>query len=220
MESNESALFHRVIQPRTPHPSSNPALILLHGRGADEEDLLGLASYLDDRFLILSVRAPYPFQFGGGYTWYDVGQVGTPEPTMFKISYNKLASFINDSLTQHPIDKTRVFLLGFSMGTVMSYALALTNPAMFRGVAANSGYVPENTHLTFLWSQVASTEFFITHGTHDPVIPVQLGRRAKQLLEEGRARFEYKEYPMAHEISQESLDDVSSWLTERLNQPQ
>jgi phospholipase/carboxylesterase len=218
MKSIDSTLFHRVVQPRSPHQSSHPTLILLHGRGADEEDLLGLASYLDERFLIVSVRAPYEFQFGGGFTWYDVAEIGTPEPTMFKSSYDKLTAFIDDALAQYPVDKSQVYLLGFSMGTVMSYALSLTRPTMFRGVVANSGYVPEGTHLKFLWSQVASTEFFVTHGTHDPVIPVQLGRRAKQLLEDAHARFEYKEYPMGHEISQESLDDAGNWLTQRLNQ--
>jgi len=137
---------------------------------------------------------------------------------MFKSSYEKLATFVDDALTQYPIDKNHLYLLGFSMGTVMSYALALTRPTLFRGIVANSGYIPENTHLTFLWDQVPSTEFLVTHGAQDPVIPIQFARRARQLLEEGHARFTYKEYSMAHEISQESLDDFGTWLTRRLNQ--
>lgn len=219
MKSIEPTLYHRVVQPRKPHPSSNPTVILLHGRGADEEDLLGLASYLDERLLVLSVRAPYQFQFGGGYTWYDAGETGTPEPTMFKSSYDKLTAFIDDALVHYAVDKRKVYLLGFSMGTVMSYALALTRPTTFRGVVANSGYVAEDTHLTYLWNQIASTDFFVAHGTEDPVIPVQRARRARQLLEARNARVEYREYPMAHQISEESLGDSGRWLKQRLDNP-
>ena len=195
-------------------------MILLHGRGADEGDLLGLASYLDERLLILSVRAPHQFEFGGGYTWYDAGETGATEPTMFRSSYDKLTTFVDDALVHYPVDKRQLYLLGFSMGTVMSYALALSRPATFRGVIANSGYVAEDTHLTYLWNEIASIDFFIAHGTEDPVIPVQRARRARQLLEGGNAHLEYREYPMAHQISEESLGDFSRWLEQRLDNPQ
>ncbi len=216
MKAIESSLFHRVVPPRKAASALHPTLLLLHGRGADEEDLLGLSSFLDERFLILSARAPYPFPSGGGYTWYDIGEVGAPEPTMFRSSYDKLSTFVHDALEHYAIDKKHLYLLGFSMGTVMSYALALTQPNLFRGVAANSGCVPEGTHLTFLWHQLASVEFFITHGTYDPVIPVAFARQAKELLDAHKVRFQYKEYPMAHQISEESMSDVAAWLTQHL----
>lgn len=190
---------------------------MLHGRGADEEDLLGLSEYLDPRLLIVSGRAPFPFPYSGGYTWYDVGAVGEPDPAMFKTSYDALSTFVRDVLEKYPVDAKRVFLFGFSMGTVMSYAISLTQPALFRGVIANSGYVPENTHLTLQWNNLSGVEFFIVHGIHDPVIPVDLGRRAKQLFENANASFTYREYPMAHQIGEESLHDLSAWLVQRLD---
>ena len=101
-------------------------------------------------------------------------------------------------LRQYPVDRRRVFLLGFSMGTVMSYALSLTQPDIFRGVVANSGYIPEETRLEFRWKELGSVDFCITHGTLDSVVPVALARRAKTLFESSGARFVYKEYPMAH----------------------
>jgi phospholipase/carboxylesterase len=217
MKAIESTLFHIVEAPRTATGPVHPTLVLLHGRGADEEDLLGLSSSLDKRFLILSVRAPYPFEYSGGFTWYDIDEVGTPEPAMFKSSYDKLSSFVSDALAHYPIDKKHLYLFGFSMGTVMSYALALTQPGLFRGVIANSGYVAEGTHLAYQWNQLGNTEFFVTHGTQDPVIPVQMARKAKGLLEAAHARFDYKEYPMSHQISEESLQDFSIWLTRHLD---
>jgi phospholipase/carboxylesterase len=217
MKTIDSTLFHRVLPPGGHTTAIHPTLIMLHGRGADEEDLLGLAPYLDKRLLVVSVRAPFPFPFGGGYTWYDVGAVGTPEPTMFRTSHEKLSAFVQDAVKNYPINPRNLFLLGFSMGTVMSYSLALTQPRIVRGVVANSGYVPEGTHLTLRWNDLSTVEFFVAHGTNDPVIPIQFGRRAKKLLSDAKARFTYKEYPMAHEISEESLTDLAVWLTQVLD---
>jgi phospholipase/carboxylesterase len=218
MKPIETSLVHRVLLPEQRDTPRHPALILLHGRGADEEDLLGLAEVLDDRFLLLSPRAPYPFGYGGGFTWYDVGEVGTPEPEMFRDSYDRLSTFVADALAHYPIDPARVFLFGFSMGTVMSFALSLTQPSLFRGVVANSGYIPERTHLQLRWKDLERTEFLIIHGTLDPVIPVAMGRRSDELFRASNAPYRYREYPMAHQISDESLKEITTWLSQRLDQ--
>ncbi len=177
---------------------------------------MGLAPFLDERLLLIAARAPFPFPFGGGYTWYDVGEVGTPEPTMFRESSERLSQFIDDVLARYPVDPTRLFLLGFSMGSVMAYAMALTRPALYRGVAANSGYIPENTHLTFRWKELAPVEFCVAHGTDDPVIPVAAARHARELLSAAGARLFYREYPMGHQISDQSIADVAAWMAHLL----
>jgi phospholipase/carboxylesterase len=213
------ALHHIALQPEDQTPGPHPTMIMVHGRGADEEDLPALAERLDRRLLILSVRAPYPFADGGGYTWYDVGTIGAPEPAMFRESYERLSQFVDDALRDYPADPTRLFLLGFSMGTVMSLALALSRPGVVRGVSANSGYVAEGTHLTYRWNELAGTSFFITHGTLDPVIPIVMARRAKELFAASSAPHLYREYPMAHQISEESLGDIADWLQPLLGPP-
>src|SRR5512141_322756 len=217
MKPIDTSLVHRIVLPEDGTVKRHPALIMLHGRGADEEDLLGLAEVLDRRFLLLSPRAPFPFSDGGGFTWYDVGQVGQPEPKMFRESYDLLSTFVSDALEQYPIDPAKVFLFGFSMGTVMSFALALTQPSLFRGVVANSGYIPERTHLQLRWKDLERTEFLIIHGTMDPVIPVAMGRRSDELFRASNASYQYREYPMAHQISDESLAEIDSWLRHRLD---
>jgi phospholipase/carboxylesterase len=191
----------------------HPLLILLHGRGANEEDLLGLVPYLDPRFLCLAARAPFYFAYGG-YTWYDLQEVGTPNSEQFSESYSRLAQFLEDIEKNYPVDPHRIFLLGFSMGTVMSYSLALTKPKHIKGIVAHSGYIPENTSLQYQWNDLATTSFFIAHGTNDPVIPIQFGRRAKELLSKTSAPLVYREYPIQHQISEKSLTDLSTWLTE------
>jgi phospholipase/carboxylesterase len=207
-----TTLEHRVLLPEGIGAGKHPTVIMLHGRGADEEDLIGLAEHYDSRLLVLSVRAPYPYSYGSGYTWYDVGAVGTPEPVMFRQSYDRLSRFVDDVLHGYPVDLSHVYLLGFSMGTVMAFALSLSRPELFRGVIANSGYVPEGTHLSFRWRELGRIAYFIAHGTEDPVIPIDFARRAKRLFEESNARIEYREYDMGHEISEQSIRDSASFI--------
>lgn len=183
---------------------------MLHGRGADEEDLLGIAPSLDERFLILSARAPFPYAYGGT-TWYDVGNIGTPEPSTFRRSCGLLGKFIDDALAGYSVDPKRFILFGFSMGAVMSLAMALTRPATFRGVAANSGYIAEGTDLVYRWQELSQTDVLITHGLQDPVIPVAMARRARDLFALSNAPVMYREYAAGHHFTDESLADIVAW---------
>jgi phospholipase/carboxylesterase len=132
-------------------------------------------------------------------------------------SYERLVQFLDDIKKQYPVDSGRVFLLGFSMGTMMSFSLVLTKPQSIRGVVAHSGYIPEDTGLAFRLNELNDTSFFVAHGLHDPVIPVQFGRRAKEILGSAKVDLTYKEYPIGHEISDESLLDLSEWLKKRID---
>jgi len=186
---------------------------MLHGRGADEEDLLNLAPMFDSRFMIFSPRAPFPYMEGGGYTWYDIREMGAPDQVKFPESCTRLSRFITDVLAAYPVDPNRLFLLGFSMGTVMSLSMALTHPELFRGISANSGYLVEKSHLTMRWNEIAQHEFFLTHGSLDPIVPVEMARRAKHLLESANARVTYQEYPVGHQMTEEGIAAVSAWMT-------
>lgn len=215
MELIKSTLVHKIVEPSLDHTGPHPTVILLHGRGTNEDDLLGLAPYLDPRLLIISARAPFQFPFGG-YAWYEIFEVGTPHPQQFDESYRRLVEFVDDAKRAYPIDSSKLFLLGFSMGSIMSFALSLSKPDMVTGIVAHSGYIPENTSLQFQWDNLAHLSAFVAHGIYDPVIPIQFGRRANELLSKTRAEFTYKEYPIPHTISEESLSDLSAWLQKRV----
>lgn len=220
LELIASTLVHKIRPPAAASDQRSPALILLHGRGTNEDDLLGLADYLDPRFFVVSVRAPHRFQQEfGGYTWYEIQKVGTPHPQQFEDSYKRLVQFIDDVKNGYPIDPGRVFLLGFSMGSIMSFAVALSMPQAVRGIVAHSGYIPENTSLQFAWDRLQQLSVFVAHGVHDPVIPIHSGRRVQELLSKTSADLTYKEYPIPHTISEESLSDLSSWLQKVLDVP-
>jgi phospholipase/carboxylesterase len=216
MKPIPSPLIHRVLMPQHASVGPYPAILMLHGRGADEDDLLSIAPSLDDRLLIISVRAPYPFP-SGGYTWYDVGEIGSPQPEMFRTSYDNLVSFVDVARAGYPLDPERIILFGFSMGTVMSYALALTQPENFRGLSANSGYLAEGTYLTYRWQALRGTDIMITHGIQDPVIPVSMARRARDRFGTSPAAVTYREYNGGHQLTEECLRDTAAWMTALLD---
>ena len=218
MKTIDSTLFHRILPPESSGGGPHPALIFLHGRGADEEDLLGLTSAFDERLFVISVRAPFAYEYGG-YTWYDVGAIGEPDPVRFPESCSRLSQFIIDVKAHYPVQADKLFLFGFSMGCVMSFAQALSHPGSVRGVAANSGYVPEGPHLTFKWQELAGTSFHITHGIYDPVIPIAFARHTRSLFEHANAPFTYTEYPSEHYLAEECIGDTAAWLRDLIDSP-
>lgn len=216
MKSIISTLPHIVLEPESPTPEPYPTVMMLHGLGADEHDLAGLAQFLDPRVLTISARAPFRLLWGG-YTWYDFDTSGVPNPEQFRESCDRLFRFVEDALAGYPIHPRHLYLLGFSMGTVMSLALALSKPEMFSGVIANSGYLAEQTHLVYRWDGIRGKSFYVAHGTFDQVIPVQASRLIRSKLEAAGARVEYHEFPMAHEIAEPSLNAMACWLTTHID---
>jgi phospholipase/carboxylesterase len=207
------ALIHKL----RPAPGPDPTLLLLlHGYGSDESDLFALAPYLDENYLIASVRAPR--QYPPGFGWYDIGftQAGIQvDETHLPASAGEVLTFLETLKETHPFGP--VALLGFSQGAAVSLYLMLTHPELFVGVAALSGHVPsvgwENRAEN---SALAGKPIFVAHGTRDLVVPLAAGRDAQQKLATLTVSLTYREYPMTHEISGETLSDLTEWLAESI----
>jgi phospholipase/carboxylesterase len=188
-------------------------VVALHGRGTDENDLIPLVYSLGlTDALLISPRAPAPFEFGGGFAWYDVSQEGVPDPQTFGASLGLLRRFMDEIRAGYPVDGQRVILLGFSQGTVMAYSVGLLDPTSFFGIAALSGYVPQRSGLPLDLEDLRGFSVFVSHGTYDQVIPVRLARESAELLKKAGARVEYREYPMGHEVSEETVRELSAWI--------
>src|SRR3954454_9778885 len=138
-QPSELNLAHLV---RPAGKAGGPGLLLLHGRGADEEDLMGLVGALGPR--LVGGRARGPFRWGAGFAWY--GTEGEEAETM-QASLEELRSFVDDLPAAYGIDPNRLYAMGFSQGAVMGAALALTVPEQVRGVVMHSGYVPTRSGL-------------------------------------------------------------------------
>ncbi len=194
---------------REPAVEAEGALVLFHGRGADEHDLRPLLDALDPerRLLGLTPRAPLSLPPGGAH-WYAVHEIGYPDPSTFLPTYELVTGWL-DGLG---LSWERTILGGFSQGAVMSYALSLgrgrPRPA---GVIALSGFVPTVDGLE-LDLEAPLPRFAIGHGTFDPVISVEWSRRARALLEHAGADVVYRESPLPHAIDPRYLLELRPWL--------
>lgn len=192
-------------------------IIALHGRGTDENDLIPLVFSLGlTDALVISPRAPLPFELGGGFAWYNLGQEGVPNPQTFHSSLHLLRRFISEIKAGYPVNPERIILLGFSQGAVMAYTEAVTNPTSIQGIAALSGYIPQQSGLQFDLQRITALTAFASHGTYDQTIPVQLGRESAEFLRRAGADIEYREYPMGHEVREETIRDLAAWTKNRL----
>lgn len=198
-----SELVHLV---REPAGAPDGALILNHGRATDERDLYPLLDELDPerRLLGLTPGAPLTGIPPGGRHWYVVPRVGYPDPETFASSYEALTSFLDGFLTARQIPWERTVLGGFSMGAVMSYAVGLgerrPSPA---AILAFSGFVPTVEGWRPASEDRQGLPVLIHHGRLDPIISVEFGRRARDLLEAGGLDVEYIETDAGHALPRE-----------------
>ena len=205
-------------------PSGEPEglLVLHHGRGSDEHDLLGLADALDpaQRLHVVTPRAPLTLPGWPGHHWYVVPRVGYPDPDTFHSAYRELAGLHDDLWERTGVAPDRTVLGGFSMGSVMSYSLGLgpDRPAP-AGVLAFSGFVPVVEGWRPDLAGRPGLRAFLAHGRRDPIMAVDFARQAKELLESGGIEVEYHESDAAHHIDPEHVAAAVEWLDETLPGP-
>jgi phospholipase/carboxylesterase len=194
-------------------------LVLHHGRGTDERDLLGLADALDPerRLRVISPRAPLALAGSPGYHWYLVPRVGYPDHDSFHAARAALGELHDRLWEETGAGPERTVLAGFSMGAVMSYAMALgaDRPAV-AGILAFSGFVPAVEGWEPTLADRQATRAFLAHGRRDPIIDVDFARRARELLEGGGLEVSYRESDLGHQIDPAHLAEASAWLGETL----
>ena len=191
-------------------------LVLHHGRGADEHDLLGLADVLDPerRLHVVTPRAPLTIPGWPGHHWYVVPRVGYPDPDTFWAAHRALAALHDGLWERTGVAPGKTVFGGFSMGSVMSYALGLdgSRPAP-AGILAFSGFVPTVDGWAPDVASRPDLRAFIAHGRQDPVMDVEFARRAKQLLGDAA---EYHESDAGHHIDPAHVPAAMAFLSERL----
>jgi phospholipase/carboxylesterase len=190
-------------------------LVLHHGRGADEHDLLSLAGVLDPqrRLHVATPRAPLQLPGWPGHHWYVVPRVGYPDPATWRAAYARLAGFHDELWERTGTTAEQTVLGGFSMGSVMSYSLGLgaDRPAP-AGILAFSGFIPIVEGWEPDLASRPGLRAFIAHGRRDPVMEVGFARRARELLEAGGLEVEYHESDAGHHIDPAHVDRAVAWL--------
>jgi len=194
-------------------------LLLHHGRGTDEHDLLALGDALDPgrRLHLVLPRAPLRLGASPGWHWYLVPRVGYPDPDSFNAARAQLATLHDELWRSTGIGPERTVLGGFSMGAVMSYALALDaqRPAP-AGVLAFSGFIPTVEGWQPSLADRPSLRVLIAHGRSDPVIGIAFARRARDILSAAGLEVDYHEFAGAHEVDPAVIPVAQDWLSARL----
>lgn len=192
------SLVHRL---REAEGAPEGALVLNHGRGSDENDLYGLLDELDPerRLLGVTTGAPLTNIPPGGRHWYVVPRVGYPDPATFERSYELLTGFVDGLLAERGLDWDRTVIGGFSMGAVMSYSVALgPGRPVPGGLIALSGFIPTVAGWTPELAGRQTMPTLIHHGAADPIISVEFGRRARDVLRSGGLAPDYMETDAGH----------------------
>ena len=195
-------------------------LILLHGYGSNEEDLFSFATELPEDLIIVSARAPQNLGFGS-YAWYTIhfnnvqGKFSDiPEAIEAR---DKIAIFIDEIQERYHITPNKTFLLGFSQGTILSYAIAFNYPEKVQKIIALSGYI--NTELlpnNLETIDYSTLDIFSSHGSVDQVIPASWAQKSLLFLDKLGVRNSYKEYPVGHGVAPQNFYDFKKWIEERI----
>ncbi|WP_299126199.1 alpha/beta fold hydrolase [uncultured Winogradskyella sp.] len=207
--------LHYIKRPSTLKENA-PLLIMCHGYGSDENDLFSFASELPEELMIISLRAPYAMQPYGN-AWYainfDAEKGKWSDDEQAKQSVGFISEFIDYACKTYAVNSDSITLLGFSQGTILSYAVALTYPEKIKNIVALSGYINEAILPDSIEEKdVAHLNFFCSHGSVDQVIPVDWARKTPAFLKALDVSHVYKEYPVGHGVAPQNFYDLKDWL--------
>jgi phospholipase/carboxylesterase len=217
------SLVHTV-RPATPGANGSerpPLLILLHGVGANEQQMAQLAPAFDPRFVVVSARSPLVLG-PGAFAWFHVqfsphGPVIVAEEA--EAGWKLIARFVDEAVEAYGADPARVFVAGFSQGGIMALATLLTAPEKIAGAVSMSGrLLPESLPHLGPEDALRGKPVLIVHGTADDKLGIHLARWAREQLEQTGVALTYRELPMGHTITDASLTEVASWLTHVLDE--
>lgn len=208
--------LEHIIRPSSLKQGKAPVLFMLHGYGSNEEDLFSFAEELPEEYCIISIRAPYVLQ-PFGYAWYAINfdnEKGKWSDDKQAIeSRDKIVQFIEEACDTYQLDHQEITLLGFSQGTILSYAVALSYPGKVKRVIALSGYINEKIlkgdHSK---DDFSSLRIYASHGQVDQVIPIEWAQRAPGILNKMGITNVFEEFPVGHGVAPQNFYSFKKWL--------
>ena len=196
-----------------------PAIIMLHGFGSDENDLFSFASELPEKYAIVSLKAPIRLEPYGN-AWYNIyfdnsqGKFSDDEQAI--ASRELVSKCIDEIIEKYKLDKNNITLLGFSQGTILSFAVALSYPEKVKNVIGLSGYINEEILKDgFENNDFRKLKIYTSHGNLDQVIPVQWARRTEPFLKNLKIDCTYSEFPVGHGVSPQNFFEFKNWLEKK-----
>jgi phospholipase/carboxylesterase len=211
-------LIHAVYEPAGEGP--HPTLIAMHGFGANALDLLGLAPYIaDGRFMLICPQGPMEVPIGPtrGYAWFPIKMGGPPDQEAIADANRVATEFLNQALQKYPVDRKKLVILGFSQGGMMAYRLAVRNPSKFAALVGIATAFPDG-----LKDEAREPESLerlptlVQHGRADDMITITRARASVETIKSLNMPVTFHEYDCGHEITGETLADLSEFLTTKV----
>ncbi|MBT8281298.1 MAG: dienelactone hydrolase family protein [Muriicola sp.] len=219
MTPHHLSLEHLVRPPVQTHEKA-PAIFLFHGYGSNEEDLFSFAPELPENLCVISVRAPHslpPY----GYAWYsinfdaDFGKWSNTDEAKESVQLMKI--FIEEAINAYHLDADKISLLGFSQGTVLSFALALSYPEMVKNVLGLSGHIDEKTLMPgYQEKDHSELKVYVSHGEYDQVIPFGWAEKTPAFLDGLGIEYVFEQFPTGHGVSRDNFYGMRSWLEKHI----
>ncbi|HSY48636.1 MAG TPA: PHB depolymerase family esterase [Thermoanaerobaculia bacterium] len=194
-----------------PDDAEMPLVIVMHGLGADANDLADLAPMLDGGYRFVFPNAPKPFEpmpgYSFGWSWFDGFP---PEGDSIVQSRTKLLALIDELVKRYPTPEGKIAVTGFSQGGLMALDVGFRTKQKIAAIVVMSGAIYE-ADMPDLRAQ-RELPVLLIHGTQDDMVPVLTARRTRHILEEHGLAPEYHEFPMGHHVTPESIDVVADFL--------
>jgi phospholipase/carboxylesterase len=197
---------------------ANPAIILIHGYGSNEEDLFSFAPELPDHYHIISLKAPIPMQPSGN-AWYNIhwdnkdGKMSDIPQAI--IARELISKCIDEVVAKYAADAKDITLIGFSQGTILSFSVGLSHPNKVKNIIGLSGYI--NTELLkdgYEQNDFSNLNVYSSHGSVDQVLPVEWARKTKPFLKNLGIDCAYSEFPIGHGVAPPNFFEMKAWLSE------
>lgn len=217
MEKKQFSLDYN-IRPSNLGIENSKVIFLIHGFGADKNDLFSFASYLPVNLTVIALQAPHAMPFGGR-AWYNIElENGEPVSDVKQAaeSVEVINDFISECVDGYSFNKNEIFVLGFSQGAILSYAIASKYPEKYKYFLTLSGFAMQEILEVDNNKDYSNLDFYAAHGTMDGVISIERGRTAQKLLQDINAKHIYHEFPAGHSIAQKEFEEIIEWLKERV----
>ena len=191
-------------------------IIMFHGYGSNKDDLFSFAKFMNPYFLIISVQAPIKMDYNS-YCWWSLNYDNDMQLQMdvkeAENSLNELNRFIGEDLSvKYNFGLNQVYLLGFSQGCMISYALSINFPENYKKAVGLSGKIPYEIINFDEKFDYSNHNFFCSHGVNDQVIPIEVGRESNRWFSEKNINHKYLEFESAHGINSENFEQMNLWL--------
>lgn len=197
-----------------------PLLILLHGTGSSEKGFFEKAQLFDERFIAITVRGPF-MQSPRRYMWFGIENISgvyVMNAIQAEFSRQLLLKFIPQAVEAYGADPNQVYVFGFDQGAVMALGISLTEPQLVNGVVCISGHLPDEFRALFAPPKhLSGLAVLVVHGLHDELYSIDQGRTINNVLSSYPVSLDYREQPYGHYLTQDSLNDAITWLSERLD---